>query len=428
MGAALALSFFACWSIANAYTLPKLTILVLGILTMSFKKDLYVSKSAFLLWAAYALLCALSIDPVYSFLGHYGERELCFWGATIVLLFTCGDDLRWVRYAGVLLGAYCLSQRLWRDPLSLFMSMETIPGRAAGLMGSPIDAGCVLAMALCLDWPERPIFFYPSSAMILGGLWATGSRAAWLAAACGLLVKKGMKKSAVILCGMALLYATEPKLPKDKARVEIWKTAVISWIEHPWLGSGPDTFLLQFRKHRGPEFSKAMGKTTALQRHAHNDWLEALSSCGLAGLLLWLAFTLPLYSVPALMALLVNMKFNPIGLPVLCLGAMLVKDDKRINARPIALGLCLLSLLLLTLIWYSEMVTPVIPEVSYFKRLYDAGVIIPKMADQLVRIHPKDPETQFTKAVSDGRTGNLQGYRNHKSVARVLDSEFEFYK
>jgi hypothetical protein len=128
------------------------------------------------------------------------------------------------------------------------------------------------------------------------------------------------------------------------------------------------------------------------------------------------------------MALLVNMKFNPIGLPVLCLGAMLVKDDKRINARPIALGLCLLSLLLLTLIWYSEMVTPVIPEVSYFKRLYDAGVIIPKMADQLVRIHPKDPETQFTKAVSDGRTGNLQGYRNHKSVARVLDSEFEFYK
>lgn len=60
----------------------------------------------------------------------------------------------------------------------------------------------------------------------------------------------------------------------------------ISFLEHPVIGSGPDTFELGFRRNKSAQYVKA-SSALEYQAHAHNDILEVLVTTGLLGRFPW---------------------------------------------------------------------------------------------------------------------------------------------
>lgn len=206
-----------------------------------------------------------------------------------------------------------------------------------------------------VEFSATPTILAPLA--IGGGLIATGSRGAWLAGAAGVLVYLGLAArprwrsaragllAALVARGLAGFFAgrlaPRGRTGADSARVEIWKTAWDAFLRRPWLGSGPDTFEQLFRRHRTEAFVRAMGGTTRFQAYAHNDFLQALATTGALGtgaylyflFLLWRAararLALPGARATAaalgagLLALFINMKFNPVALEVLALAVVL---------------------------------------------------------------------------------------------------------
>lgn len=65
------------------------------------------------------------------------------------------------------------------------------------------------------------------------------------------------------------------------ARFDYWRAAVANTREHPWLGSGPGTFVTVYKQIKPPDAEMA--------RLAHNDYLQQASDSGVLGGLLFLA-------------------------------------------------------------------------------------------------------------------------------------------
>lgn len=336
-------------------------------------------------------LCALVIsscisrDPLLSLLGRYNSYAYGLWPFLLyaVLFYSAawsfqGEPLR--RLLGLLLGvgsmtgAYAALQTLGLDPF--LKAALPSGGRAVSTLGSPVDLGAflVLLLPLALHWTvarSRASGLLALSA-ISSGVIASGSRGAWLAAAAGVLVYLGVAAKArprapraALLAGLVALgvaglsagvLAQRARRPADSARVEVWKTAWDAFQRQPWLGSGPDTFEQVFRRHRSEAFVRSMSSTTHFQAHAHNDLLQTLATSGALGaaaylyllVLLWRA-TLARLGEPAarataaalgagLLALFINMKFNPVSLEVLALAAVLCAALCALTSPPPGAG------------------------------------------------------------------------------------------
>lgn len=253
-----------------------------------------------------ALSCLWSYQTSLSIFGYPGE-----WTGLLAVLACAGlsgaaPGTRWLRWAGVLLAIHCVAQRLGYD---VFHHLPT-GARAYGWDGSPVDAGAILAMsASVVPWPWLPV--------VAAGLLATGSRAACLAAACSLLPGK-TKWLAVPAVALAMWL---PHQPKDQWRKQMWKAAIEETRAHP-AGTGIGTFVFTQRR-------LAPGPNGNVQTHVHNDVLEALCTTGILGLLAWLWLTIPLYSYPPLLALLIIMKFDPVAFEVAAVGALLAGNVAR---------------------------------------------------------------------------------------------------
>jgi hypothetical protein len=266
--------------------------------------------------AACALSACLSIDPRLSLFGRYPETVFSLMGlCACCAAFLAGGALgvreggirtlgAWLAAGSLPVSAYALVQAAGFEP---FMpgAEPMAGGRAFSTFGSPVFLGAYLALlspleldlALAGEGPARRALGAASLLLGLSALAATGSRGAWLGAAAGLLHHglraAGPRTRASLAAGLALsgvlagawaLRRGAALVSSDKARLETWGIALRELSRRPWLGSGPDTFEIAFRRERSQALADALGASTG-QSQAHDDLLQAAATLGGAGLL-----------------------------------------------------------------------------------------------------------------------------------------------
>lgn len=241
-------------------------------------------------WAPLAYLAAVTITTLTSadtwtstigLHGTYNTGLLC--ALVLVPFWACvSREDRAGMERGLLLGVatFCvlgLIQKLVWNPTPDFAE-----GRASSTLGSPIYAGALCAFALPYFTRNKII-----SALIVGMLWATGSRGAWLAAAVGTLYAhwpwlSERKRTFVLLAvGAGLCAAFYIRPLSDLGRAATWSAALDAFKARPWLGWGTGNFYQVAEIWRNPLWDEAYGSST--QDHAHNLFFEALSTSGLIG-------------------------------------------------------------------------------------------------------------------------------------------------
>ncbi len=136
----------------------------------------------------------------------------------------------------------------------------------------------------------------------------TGTRGAFLGLAAGALVVlvvvfKNRPKSLLPLIGAGLVLSTlalgpvmrqrlastlrDPSHAIEISRRQIWVPALRIWREHPWTGSGVDTFKTIFPHYSTARFATYDGDNVS-SRNAHSEPLQVLATLGAIGFGLWI--------------------------------------------------------------------------------------------------------------------------------------------
>lgn len=310
------------------------------------------------------LSSALSADPLTSLRGRYDSYAYGVW--TLVLVASAAEfaarsargreasRASWLVWPAALVGGYGIAQKLGFDPVFHFKNLPS-GGRAVSSLGSPVDLGALLALAMPLSLDRLSAGMSFSAAIpalaIAAGIVATGSRGAMAGAAAGsaaywLLTRRrdapGRLPAVLALAMAAAAAAWALHRPNasasDIGRREVWKTAWAVFMENPWIGAGPDGFEDAFRRLRTEAFVTAIG-SGHYQAYPHNDILQVLAGLGLLGAAAyaWLIAVLvtsarralssaasrPLAAALAagLLALWLNCELNPVSLEVLVFAA-----------------------------------------------------------------------------------------------------------
>ncbi len=311
------------------------------------------------------LSAAFSDDPLTSLRGRYDSYAYGAWGlllaaaaAQLAARGTRGlrdETARWLGWSAAIVGGYAILQKLGVDPIFHLKQLPT-GGRAVSTLGSPVDLGAMLALL----WPlalrrfdiERGARSALLAALVAGGLLASGSRGAMLAAAAGSAIywmlsrrepRTALPRSlgaAALAAGFALAWSLRSGASvSDLARLEVWKAAWAAFSQRPWLGWGLDGFQDSFRLLRSDAFVSLLG-SGSYQAYPHNDFLHVLSGIGVVGAAAyaWLLFAVcraaqrALQPEPGrglaaalfagLLALWINVALNPVALEVLVLAAV----------------------------------------------------------------------------------------------------------
>lgn len=317
------------------------------------------------LFLAMAASTAASIDVPVSVFGIYPQAfygllplGLCaalYYAAAAVSRDEAARDeiLFCILAAAVLLGGYGVWQSLFGDTLT----GHPLPdGRITSTLGNPVMLGACLVMIfpLALDETIRKQSLLGAAALSLNtvALALTWSRGAWVSAAAGAAlylfctgrVSLPRRRALLVLLLAPLVFVglqrTLGKKDSDVLRLETAKSALAAFEAHPLLGSGPDTFWLQFRRDKTEEFVRVSHSTAIGQYSAHDDLLQAAATLGILGLIAycWLAWALgarlvsllrvskPDARVAAvaggLAGLFLQAKFNPIPFPAIALAAV----------------------------------------------------------------------------------------------------------
>ncbi len=317
--------------------------------------------------AAAALSALNADDPATSLRGRYDSYAAGLWGLTLVAAVAQlgaraarGREeapARLLLWAAVIVAAYAVLQRAGIDPVFRLKALPT-RGRAVSTLGSPVDLGALLALLLPLALRrldvERGALSVLCAATIAGGLLASGSRGALLAAGVGavaywLLSRRDPAKALPVATAVAgaaaaltVAYCFRPgaAASTDATRVEVWKAALEAFTRRPFLGWGPDGFEDAFKLLRSEAFVTLSGSSGHYQAYAHNELLHVLSSLGLVGAAAYAWLLASLYGcarralqdgknrAPAaalaagLLALGVNLALNPVALEVWTLAAV----------------------------------------------------------------------------------------------------------
>jgi putative inorganic carbon (HCO3(-)) transporter len=280
--------------------------------------------------AVAAVSTAFSVCPRTSLLGDTDSHDGLGHVAALAVVFAASRAAgpRGGLVAAVAVGlsiacAYALVQVAGLDPLrwdqaSGFHAWR----RPGGTLGHPNYLAGYAVMALPLlawlaatsGWRGRLGCGLLAAAALLVVV-ATLSRGAWLAglAAAGvmfalwpgrrkLLWAGGLAAGALLLALAACLVLGDSfadslrerlgGLAYSPARRPVWQAAWRVFLDHPWLGSGPDTFGPAFTRARTPEYWQV--EWGLLPRRAHNDLLHALATQGIAGGLAYVGLALAL--------------------------------------------------------------------------------------------------------------------------------------
>ena len=294
--------------LANGFTTPKIAVILTGFVVYT------------LVYARhYRPLTFLAVCTVSALYGIY--PEVSFWGVptqwsqgVFALAFYCllltvpPKTDEWLKWAGVALSVHCILQYAGFDPVLGIHELHS-GRRASAWVGSPVDLGAILAMAAPLAGAWLPL--------LVAGILATGSRGALVAVAFALApARVRWLLAPLILAGVLLAPA-----PKDMARRELSHIAWRGFVDAPWIGNGPGTFYVTLNRKRTTLLTALVGEAY-MQTNAHNDILEALCTVGILGLFAYLFMVWPLLRHPSLLALFVNLKFNPVSFEVLCAAAL----------------------------------------------------------------------------------------------------------
>lgn len=382
LAAVLPLAFYD--GVIAAFTLPKLMLLSFAVLAGAVgvllgalagkpvarrtPLDLAFAAAAIALAASYFASQDrhLSLYGMYNYYA-YGVWPMSLCAAVYFLAVWLDRDSAARRVldlclaVGALAGIYAAAQVLGLEPFPGGASVLT-GSRAVSTMGSPVSLGVVLAMLVPMalhQMSERRsrALGCLGFAALAAGLFSSGSRGAWVGAAVGAscyffwtdrlnALRRDRRfalaavLAAMMVVGLLSLRYAQRATPAKSARVEIWKTAWKVFRESPWLGAGPDSFELGFRRLRTVDAVRRSGGLMEYQAHAHNDVLEALATTGLVGTAAYIFLLFSLATAAAkclsdparrpvaaalcagLLALFVNMKFNPVPMEALTLAAL----------------------------------------------------------------------------------------------------------
>lgn len=334
-------------SVYASFSLPKLAVLVLGVIP--FAVAIYRGRAvrfdrgaavALAVFGAVALASAWQSSDFYlSIVGRYN----CYtWGLLGLFLAVCyyacavsfGQDLDldWYALAGVAMAGYALAQRFG------IVAIPTFGGRVIATLGSAYTLGMALAVISPLVLRRSMVGYGFMVAAIL----ATDCRGALIAAAFGAVVyfvhkryARGLTFALIVVslaAGWMAWSTVRSWSLSNNVRIEIWKVASKAALERPWLGWGPDAFEVPFRKNKRAEFIGLVNSGTEVANDAHNIALQLWSTMGALGLFafgfLVVALVKTIKHRPAVLAafgaFLVGAMFNPVALEVLVLVAALV--------------------------------------------------------------------------------------------------------
>lgn len=202
--------------------------------------------------------------------------------------------LTWVG-GGIAAAAWALGESLWRG-------FATPPVAALGqnALGTTLVSALILALGLLAGGVLRGRWLWVAIPIMLAGLTATMSRAAWLALPAGvatlMLMGTGARARLALACGTAavvvLIAAARPTWPSldtkirsigsleanRSTRILLWSTVPRMVADHPWFGVGYGTFRLAFMRYRPADASDREPPT------AHNIFLNYAAETGALGL------------------------------------------------------------------------------------------------------------------------------------------------
>jgi O-antigen ligase len=353
----IVLSLAYGFGLAGSFSLGKLLAVSLSGLWLCLGRVYWKDSKALLAYLLAVVVSALfSIDPWLSFWGlqgTYNTGVLC--ALVLVPFWVCldsrhSDDLEnGLRLAAVGVSVIGLAQ------LFGFFLPQPLPlgHRVYSSIGSPIYLGAFLVM--CFPFLGSRIEY----GLVLACLVATGSRGALLALGLGMGYRYRNKFIArqiiwgfVGLAGAATL-ALVLRPPSDIGRILVWSAAWEAFKAKPIFGFGTGTYLLIAERFRNPAWDDVYGVTT--QDHAHNLFLEALSTGGIATLLALCSTLYALWSKAtdktksALLGVFVIGLLNPLPLVVkaLCIALVAVNvhgEQQREFPKVAVLGVILFFL------------------------------------------------------------------------------------
>ena len=171
------------------------------------------------------------------------------------------------------------------------------PNALAGVILLLLPVSLALLLGQARWGPLRFVLALGLAGVGLGCLYWSGSKAGWLIALVLLgawllhfpfsaKLKIGLASTAMVigLAGFTVKYADyfDKGAKSVGARFGYWSAAVKTAAEEPFLGSGPGTFQVAYKRHRPPEAEPT--------RLTHNDYLQQASDSGVPGFLIYLAF------------------------------------------------------------------------------------------------------------------------------------------
>ena len=171
------------------------------------------------------------------------------------------------------------------------------PNALAGVILLLLPVSLALLLGQARWGPMRFVLALGLAGVGLGCLYWSGSKAGWLIALVLLgawllhfpfsaKLKIGLASTAMVigLAGFTVKYADyfDKGAKSVRARFGYWSAAVKTAAEEPFLGSGPGTFQVAYKRHRPPEAEPT--------RLTHNDYLQQASDSGVPGFLIYLAF------------------------------------------------------------------------------------------------------------------------------------------
>jgi O-antigen ligase len=485
-------------------------------------RKLYESPLSFILvsTAAIAVVAdALSPVPLVALYGTY-DRGFGLIVDLYLLFFAlyCANALnqkdlrpllRWAFISGVAAALYGLLQKIGVDPFFRGYDTDIFVGRIFGLSGNPGYLGQLMMLisliGMHLFWTAKDArakvafilgLFAVFSAMVFSGTRTAFFALAVVAILSGIKYRKNIwarlkgisknriplwKKTVAVLGVIAVFGAALAVMPKDRftlssgafrsveSRAEIWKGAIVLFLQRPFTGYGEESFYIYFPETITKRFLTLEEEVNLTADRIHNESIEKLFSYGIAGgiaylvLFFWLIMTFfrskngleaVLAVVPAANIIQNQFGFSDIPISVLscfCLGSLIALQTakrpsfkwrpKRIAGTAIAVA----TVVVTAYVGYMTVYRPVMSQVSYarsvaarsvdyalsvnsLKRAIDFTPYYGKLWYELMFIDPSSmPRALDALEMIEGESGSVLAWKGNMFSQSDPQKAADFY-